>query len=184
MSEGLIVMARPSAQVRHEIATRLQALALPGAAARAMVAPSNWHQSLSAKHPMAYRDALIRACERLVGSSASLVFDRITSGKQPKGGIHWTLRGPSATTPAFADLLDALQRRLLAARVPDRMGHTAHITLNYFGDHTLGDGKPMPLAPIVWTIDRIELVVAGGTPYGYQTLMQWPLASPRQSALF
>ncbi|WP_369933833.1 hypothetical protein [Xanthomonas tesorieronis] len=185
MRAGLIVMARPPAQVRHAIAARLDAFALTAEDARAMVAPANWHQSLSDKYPMACREKLLRACDGLVASSASLTFDRIASDGEPANSIHWTLKGRAEKPPAFAELLDAVQRRLNAEGIADRLGHNAHVTLSYFAKRQLDqECRTVPIAPIAWTIDRIELVAAGGDPYGYQTLMHWPLLPPRQAALF
>lgn len=185
MREGLIVMARPPAQVRHAIAARLDAFALTEEEVRVMVASANWHQSLSDKYPMACREKLLRACDGLVASSASLTFDRIASDRDPANPIHWTLKGRTDKPPAFAELLDAVKRRLNAEGIADRLGHNAHVTLSYFAKRQLDPNrKTVPIAPIAWTIDQIELVVAGGDPYGYQTLMQWPLLPPRQAALF
>ncbi|MDL5366509.1 hypothetical protein QSH18_12955 [Xanthomonas sp. NCPPB 2654] len=185
MSEGLIVMARPPAQVRHDIGVRLDALALDAEDAHVLVAPANWHQSLSDKHPMACRENLMRACEGLVASSVSLAFDRIVSGDEPANSIHWTLKGRAEKPPAFADLLDAVKHRLNAEGIADRLGHTAHVTLSYFARRRLDQERKMVrIAPIAWTVDRIELVAAGGKPYGYRTLMQWPLLPPRQAELF
>lgn len=185
MADGLIVMARPPAAVLEAIDARLASLGLAPEAQCALVAPVNRHQSLSDKHPPDARERLLQACAGLRSAGFTLVFDRISSGREPAGSIHWTLQTRGGKPDGFVELLEQVRRALATVGIDDQLGHSAHITLSYFARQPLGDGRgALRIAPIAWQVDTIELVAAGGTPYRYDTLMRWPLLAPRQAALF
>lgn len=176
-------MARPPADVLEHIDAQLEILGLASEGEHPLVARANRHQSLSDKHPLACREQMLRACERIRAHSFELCFDRIEGRDGDPGTIHWTLRGRASSPPGFSELLEEVKRNLHAEHVDDRPGHTPHVTLNYFAMLPLVPAV-QPLAPVVWLVDRIELVVAGGHPYRYDTLMSWPLLPQRQAALF
>ena len=179
----LIFMARPSAAVIDLIAARLAVHGLDQAAGNALSRPVNWHQSLSDKHGHGQREAMLRAGARVRASAFELVLNRIdgssAGGSDP---IHWTLRARGGKPQGLVDLLATIRKSLALEGIRDDLGHTAHITLCYRAPNPLPE--TLFIDPVAWTIDTLELVVAGGSPYGYTTLERWLLESPAQSALF
>lgn len=174
MQDEILLIARPPAPLRAAIEAQLDAHGLAGAMTR--WPPSNWHQSLSQKHPVAQRPAFVRAMASLTAPSFELVFNRIA-----QQGEQWHLctRGHPAD---FRDLLSMLGPVLASEGIEDPCAHSAHVTLSYSAPRPLQSAVQIP--PVAWTVSEIELVLAGGKPYSYTTLECWSLSPPRQADLF
>ena len=182
MHGDLILMARPPATVIDVVSSQLAIHGLEQSAGGNLSPPANWHQSLSDRHGSARREAMLRAGVRIRASAFELVFNRIDSSGDAGTPIHWTLRARGAKPQGLVDLLAAIRESLAMEGIHDGLGHTAHITLCYRAPALLPE--TLWIDPVAWTVDAIELVVAGGSPYGYTTIGRWPLAPPAQSALF
>ena len=182
MRGDLILMARPPATVLDIVGAQLAVHGLAQSAGSALSPSANWHQSLSDRHDGARREAMLRAGARVRASAFELVFNRIDSSGGGADPIHWTLRARGSKPQGLIDLLEAVRESLALEGIQDGLGHTAHITLCYRAPAALP--ATLQISPVAWTIDTLELVVAGGSPYGYTTLERWPLAPPAQSALF
>ncbi len=181
MQGHVLVMARPPPPVVATIDASVAAEGLDRIPGNGLVNPANWHQSLSDRHQRADVDALARACAGIAVPAFALVFNRIRSSGLAPGPYHWTLLARGGPPPGFVDLLAAVSTGLATQGIRDEAGHSAHITLSYHAR------TPLPgtvkIAPIEWLVDEIELVVAGGTPYGYHTIARWPLANRVQGSL-
>lgn len=182
MHTDLILMARPPATVIDLVSAQLAIHGLEQSAGGSLSRPANWHQSLSDRHGNARREAMLRAGARVRASAFEFVFNRIDSSGDAGSPIHWTLRARGSKPQGLLDLLAAIRESMAMEGIHDGLGHTAHITLCYRAPAVLPE--TLRINPIAWTVDSIELVVAGGSPYGYATIGQWPLAPPAQSALF
>lgn len=156
--------------------TQLAAAGVALKLGRRMLAPENWHQTLSGRHfnpDDATLARLIEAGARIDASAVTLRFNRVvwTEGEARN---HCTLL--SHGRPAeFDALLAATQRALAEVGLGDPEGHRPHITLSY----DAGELQPtVQLIPIEWTINEVLLLKGHGDPYRYDVIGRWPLLPP------
>jgi 2'-5' RNA ligase len=180
----LIVLAHPNSHVHNAIA----ALGCAERLGQDAFSPDNWHQSLS----VAYVDTpklrrLLRvAAGRLSARSITLCLSMLRSNRNERGSYNWEVRSAKRSVELDA-LLAAINAAVAAVGLPDGVRHWPHVTLSYTASSPIS--APRLIAPIEWTIDTIELVSGGGTPYGYDTLESWALLpdvvlAPAQAGLF
>lgn len=174
MHDEVLLIARPPASLRDAVEAELRAHGLADAMKR--WPSSNWHQSLSQKHAVAHRPAIAHAMGSLVAPSFELVFNRIA-----QHGDQWHV-----CTKGHPDdlrtLLSKLRPLLSDQGIEDPGAHSPHITISYRAPRPLTEA--VPIRPLSWQVNEIELVLAGGAPYRYTTLERWSLAPPRQADLF
>ena len=184
MEGDLILLARVSGDVREALLRALSRHALDRRLGGMLFAPCNWHQSLSNRHRRQEEQAL-RHAGTLAAATATafdVVFNRFASSTGPDGRIHWMACTRGAKPAGLTAVLDAVRTGLAASAIHESSGHTGHVTLCYRAPEPLA--ASLPIAPVPWTVDAVELVRAGGDPYRYTTLERWALQPQRQPALF
>ena len=174
VQDEILLIARPTASLREALEAELHAHGLADALER--WPSSNWHQSLSQKHPMTARLAVASAMASLTAVSFEMVINRVVSQND-----QWHLR-MHGNPPAFAALLSSLRSVLSREGIDDPGAHRPHITLSYHAPRPLHGS--VAIRPISGQVTEIELVQAGGEPYRYTTLERWALAPPSQADLF
>lgn len=170
-------MARPQPEVLSAMVQEVTKNGLDTRLGAALFAPENWHQSLSS--PFFYEEGLherlLQAGSRIAASCCVLTFNRISSLQGATRGIHWAFR-VRGQPKGFRELLHTVRAALIAEGVNEKHGHSPHVTISYRAPTTL---STQVITPIDWTIDEIQLVLAGDSkPYRYHTLERWPLATP------
>ncbi|MGM8061117.1 hypothetical protein [Vogesella indigofera] len=179
MSERrLLLIAKPQPEVLSAMVQEVTKHQLHTLLGAALFAPENWHQSLS--RPYRYEaglcERLLLAGSRIAANCCVVTLNRISSQHAAAPGIHWAFRA-RGQPKGFPALLSAVRSALIAQGVDERQGHSPHVTISYRAPTPLSSRV---IAPIDWTIDEIQLVLAGDSePYRYQTLGHWALATPR-----
>lgn len=123
------------------------------------------HQSLSDRYrdTPAIRHAMIETGNRLQVEFVRVRMDHVyCDGKTVES--HWELRGPNSEKSFLSPLVRAINQNLIVCGIPAGGGHSPHITVCYGGLMPLR--KRLPIEPIDSSIDEVELVVGGGSPYG------------------
>ncbi|HZX81066.1 MAG TPA: 2'-5' RNA ligase family protein [Lysobacter sp.] len=143
----------------------------------ALFDPANWHQSLTPElsdNPD-LRRRLSSACARLSETpAATITFDRIRGTRDWKGNVHWTVV-PSRPPAPFEALDAALRAALEAEDIVACCRRHPHVTVSYRAPHEM---QAIRIPSVAWTIDGVELVSPGGSPYRYRTLGRWSLREP------
>lgn len=147
----------------------------------------NLHQSLSDR----YRDTpdirrrLLLAGGNVQVQAFTLALSRLQCAPNDRGSCNVDVRMHRASEGLDA-LVDAINAAVAGQGLPKGGRHTAHVTLSYGFRGVMPRTQTIPAIDL--SIDAFELVVGGGTPYGYTTLGRWNLdpAAPRavQSPLF
>lgn len=183
MTDGLILLAMPARDIQEQIYGEIAFHGLPDVRGNALCPMDRLHQSLSHKYPPDALQAMLRAGRCISAPGVKLVFNRIVSSGEVAGSIHWVLKIEGSDPEDFTGLVNAAALCLRAHGLYEPSGHSAHITLSYFAE--IGLSKSLFLKRrIVWPIDRIVLARAGGRPYRYEVIEEWPLLPLRQAELF
>ena len=183
----LLFIARPSDAVRGSIEQALTAHRGAGLLGEDAFSPENWHQSMSERYvdTPELREILRRAGAMLRAPAFTLQLDAIRCSRNDRGRIHWEVRS-RRRSPELAALIAEINAALVSCGLPPGGGHSPHVTVHYAAKAMLP--REEVIAPVSWTIDAIELVVGGGTPYRYTRLGYWELAAelprPLQADLF
>lgn len=142
----------------------------------ALLAPANWHQSLSERIFSPTDEAcaaLLEVGAAVSASSCALHFNRVEGPAGVPGRILWTMRA-RGVPKAFTALLQEIRRRLVQAGFGHiATGATPHMTLSYCAPEPLD--KIVLDPPITWTIDELCLAIGGGHSYRYDIIGRWPL---------
>lgn len=184
----LLFLARPGVAVNDGIDRLLATHPVGKRLGRAAVPRANRHQSLSDRYvdTPEIRERMMRAGESFRAQALTLAFERLCSGPRHPGSHLWLVRPTQRSSKALQAVLRAINTALAVQGLPPGGGHAPHITLSYSAALALAGDEP--IAPIEWSVDTIELVAGGGSPYRYETLGSWRLAPepPRlvQSSLF
>lgn len=150
-----LFVAMPRSAVRGQFMDALAPLLLDYGK---LFPPSNWHQSMSDRHEGGdtRMQQMLRAGDRVIAKTFTLVFDRIKSRSGER--TQWFLE--SKLPPCeFKLLLNAVSDALRAEGIIDIAGHTAHVTLDYRARATLATRR---FEPVHWLIDEFMLVEAQG----------------------
>lgn len=183
----LMLMGRPTASVSANLMRVATAAGLVARLGNRLFDAGNLHQSFSDRHDdsAATLRRLIEVGDALVSPAFDIRFDRVTGAKQSR--IDWRFEPSAGKTPEFMGVLEAVRAAFdQVAGIADPVRHTPHITFGY--------GAPAPIQtmrfpPVVWTVERIELVRCISDPYRYDTIASWDLLLPThhsaaQAALF
>ena len=174
----LIFMVQPKSEVRSAMRTVVTENALAALLGDRMFPAQNWHQSLSNRRweEPGLREKMLRAGVRVLAHTFTMTLDGFSSGKlrDHTRPIHWAFEAKHPPK-GFADLLAAVKSALSAEGLVEKTSHTAHVTVSYRAPHQLA---AVAMNPIHWTIDTLQLVLGGGSPYHYEVLGQWPLMPP------
>lgn len=168
--ERLFIALWPDATVQEELA----ALSRGGGCRWRPVPAHNLHLTLVfiGDADVQGRRCVERACDRVRGSTVSLVLQRVRY--RSRGGLVWA--EPAQTPPPLLNLVDALNHSLAeCGYVPERRPYRAHVTLARGARR--GSTCP-PMAPIHWVAEDFCLVKSVLTPDGarYEVLRRWVFA--------
>lgn len=171
LTPRLIFMLKPPQDVLDAMSAAVAAHGFDTALGKTRFEVCNWHQSLSDRFEGAEaRAAMLRSGDRVDAEAVTLRLNRITT--LGDGPMHCAFRA-YGMPPAFTALLQAVAAALRAEQLGVTGGHTPHVTISYRAPKKL-DAR---ITPIVWRSDTLLLVEAGGTPYRYTIIAQWPLRS-------
>ena len=173
----LLILAPMPARVRIALLASLADAGLLAPLGDALFDPINWHQSLSPElaDTPDLRDRFVNACTRLDSEAVTITFDRVRSTIDNEGRIRWTVL-PSGSQTSFGALDVALHAALVAEDFVAAYHRTPHVTISYHAATELA--QTIRIRPVTWTIDAVELVSPGGSPYRYRTLGRWALRQP------
>ncbi|WP_311239686.1 MULTISPECIES: hypothetical protein [unclassified Xanthomonas] len=165
----LIFMLKPPPDVLDLMSGVVAAHGFDTALGGTLFEVCNWHQSLSDRYEgVDARAAMLRAGSRVDAAAVTLRLNRITTSGA--GPMHCAFRAYGVPSE-FTALLKAVAMALQAEQLPPGGGHTPHITISYKAPTKLDARIPA----IVWHSDTLLLVEAGGAPYRYTPIAQWPL---------
>ncbi|MCC8560148.1 2'-5' RNA ligase family protein [Xanthomonas vesicatoria] len=162
-------MLKPPPEVRDLMSGAVAAHGFDTALGERLFDVCNWHQSLSDRYEgMDARAAMLRAGGRVDAAAVTLRLNRITTSGS--GPLHCAFRAYGVPLE-FTALLQAVATALQAEQLAPGGRHTPHITISYKAPAKLDARIPV----IVWHSETLLLVEAGGVPYRYTTIAQWPL---------
>jgi RNA 2',3'-cyclic 3'-phosphodiesterase len=163
--------------VREHLLAELRRLQLMELLGGTLFPPLNWHQSLSDRFEdkPSLIEQLLGIGSKISARAVKLKIDRIESASGPEG-THWAFK-PDKKPVDFDELLQSIQTAISSLAPRRKAKPAAHVTISYWAPQHLR--KMMPIEPVEWLIDGLQIARGHGDPYCYEILGSWQLLPAR-----